>query len=305
VSRVLRVGLVGCGRVAERGYVPALRRASGVRLAAVADPDLERCERLAPGLPAYDGAAALLDAGAADALVLATPAETHLEDAGLAAARGVPTLVEKPPAPDAAAAAALARLDPPPWIAFNRRFDPQTRRLRSALPAGVPLELRLDLHYPADTWQAYTVVDDALLALGTHLIDLARWLARSDVVSVRSAAVEDRRASFELELVRGRARISCGRETKRLDVVEALDERGNRLARRTARRTREAARRLARPGAPNSLVALFVAELEAFARAAAGDGESPLATAADGAAVMQALEAVRRSARAGGAVCPV
>ncbi|MFL5945308.1 MAG: hypothetical protein ACJ74D_07910 [Gaiellaceae bacterium] len=33
----LRLGLIGCGLIAERGYLPALRRARGVRLVAVAD----------------------------------------------------------------------------------------------------------------------------------------------------------------------------------------------------------------------------------------------------------------------------
>ena len=48
----LDLGLIGCGRLAERGYLPALARARGVRLAAVADTVQERGARLAPGVPA-------------------------------------------------------------------------------------------------------------------------------------------------------------------------------------------------------------------------------------------------------------
>src|SRR5947207_8154917 len=72
---MLRLGLVGCGRLAERGYVPAAELADGVRLAAVADPVAERCERVAPGLPRFASAAELLNAHAADLVVLATPAK--------------------------------------------------------------------------------------------------------------------------------------------------------------------------------------------------------------------------------------
>jgi hypothetical protein len=38
----LRLGLVGCGRLAERGYVRAVARAKGVEIVAVADPDRSR-----------------------------------------------------------------------------------------------------------------------------------------------------------------------------------------------------------------------------------------------------------------------
>ena len=38
MSSTLRIGLVGCGRVAERYYLPALARAEAARLVAIADP---------------------------------------------------------------------------------------------------------------------------------------------------------------------------------------------------------------------------------------------------------------------------
>ena len=50
--------------------------------------------------------------------------------------------------------------------------------------------------------------------------------------------------------------------------------------------------RLRRPTS-TALVALLVAQLEEFAAAARGEPASTLATAADGAAVMEAMEAIR------------
>ncbi len=104
-------GLIGCGRIAERVYILAMARVPGVRLAAVADPVLDRCERAAPGVPAFTSAAELIGARVVDALVLLTPAAVHLADARLAANAGLPTLVEKPPASTLAEAFELARLE--------------------------------------------------------------------------------------------------------------------------------------------------------------------------------------------------
>ena len=64
----VRLGLIGCGLIAERGYGPALERADGVRLAAVADPVRARCAQVAPGVPAFGSAAEMLEAGAGDVL---------------------------------------------------------------------------------------------------------------------------------------------------------------------------------------------------------------------------------------------
>jgi len=292
----LRLGLVGCGRLAERGWLPAVARTAGVRLAAVADPVRSRCERLAPGIPAYESAAELIAAGAADALVLATPASAHLADARLAANAGLAVLVEKPPAADAAEAEALAGLQPPPWIGFNRRFDPSLRRLLARLPGRGRLELVLEQHRPAGAWEAYVVSDDALLSLGPHLIDLARWLTGSEIELVRAVEVGSDHAELELELARGPARISCATARARRDRIEARGGGGELVGRHSGGLLERAVGRLFHPGAPDSLVRLLVLELEELAVAARGGAAPTLATAADGLAVMRAIEAARSSA---------
>jgi predicted dehydrogenase len=90
----VRIGLVGCGRLAERGYVPALSEADGVQLVAVADPVSERCAAVAPGVAQFASAAAMVGSSALDALILASPAAAHLPDARIAAAAGLHTLIE-------------------------------------------------------------------------------------------------------------------------------------------------------------------------------------------------------------------
>ena len=298
----LLIGLAGCGRLAEIGYLPALERAEGIRLAALADRDPGRCERLHVDVPAYAVAEELLDAGGVDALVLATPVAAHLPDARLAAGRGVPTLVEKPPAPDARAAAAMAALEPPPWIGFNRRFEDGRDMLRAAARRPGEVEMSLLLHYRRRAWGAQAVADEALLDLGPHLVDLARWLSGREPRSVAAVSVGPEHADFSLDLGEGgRARVSCAANRPHRELVEVRGAGGRRLARCRVGGVRPAlVGRVARRRGDHPLVNSLVRQLEAFGRAVRGTGDRDLATAADGYAAMTVIDAVHRSAAEGG-----
>ena len=177
---------MGCGRVAERGWIPALARVESAELAAVADIDPERCAVVAPGTPAFASAEELIRAVGVDAVVIATPAAAHMSEARSVAAAGQPSIVEKPPAPDAAGARLLAALEPTPRIGLNRRFDPSLFDLRARLPEREALSIRLAFHYRRASWAPRVVTDEALLDLGPHLIDLAYWLSDSPLHRVRS-----------------------------------------------------------------------------------------------------------------------
>ena len=192
VTGPVRIGLVGAGRLAEVGYLPAAAAARDVVVGGVAEPDPVRRDRiaaLARGVPAFADAAALLAGTDVDALVLATPAAAHLGDARLGAVEGLPVLVEKPPAPDRAGAAELAALEPAPYVALNRRFDPAIAALRAATPTGAEVAVVAEIAYRRGGWGTHAVADDALLDLGPHLVDLARWITKADVTRVRRASV--------------------------------------------------------------------------------------------------------------------
>jgi predicted dehydrogenase len=296
VADVLRIGLVGCGLLAERGYVPALARARGVTLAAVADPVSDRCRRAAPGVPAFGSAGELIDSALADALVLATPVDLHVPDARRAAAAGLPVLVEKPPAPDLEGAAMLTRLRPEPRLGFNRRFEPAVEHLRARVPADGSLELRLRLHVRAGSWRPYVARDDVLLDLGPHLVDLASWLSGAAATSVQ-AKIGRERAALDLTLAdgRGRAVIRVARNRPHAERIEVRAA-GGRVAGRQRSGWRTGFLRREHP-----LVPSLAAQVESFARAVSGAEEPVLATAEDGVAVLAVLEAARRSAERSGA----
>jgi predicted dehydrogenase len=301
----MRLGVAGCGRITERGYIPAALSTPGVEIVAFTDPDQERLERClrewgqAGKAEGFDGIAPLLERTSIDLLVVAAPAATHVPLAEAAAAAGVRSLVEKPPAADLDGAQRLAALDPEPLVAFNRRFL-QGVELREAVPSEGWLELDLELRFQRAGWGAHEARDEALLDAGVHLIDLACHLSGATPVAVRRAETSTERAEFELELSRGRARLSCATDRRYRELVEIRDRAGRLLGRSVLGQVRGKVAALR--GAPDPLVLSLGRQL-----AALHDGEQ-LATAHDGAVVMSVIDAVRQSADLGGAevtVAPV
>jgi myo-inositol 2-dehydrogenase / D-chiro-inositol 1-dehydrogenase len=300
----LRLGLVGCGRLAELGYAPAARAATGVAFVAVSDPDRERRGLVAAklGASAYAGPAELLAATALDGIVVSTPPEHHEDVARLVAQAGLPALVEKPPAPDAAGALRIAGLVPAPWIGFNRRFD-QGLHLDRRIPNFGDVHLRLVLHYRRKSWRPVSRGDDALLDLAPHLIDLALMLTGALPVAVRAQS-ERERAGLVMATSRGDVHIECATDRPHREFIEVRDAAGHRIARvKRGGRKRAIATRLVPGGHP--LVRSLARQLDAYGRALRGQDSGPLATAAEGAATMCVLDAARRSDAVGGDTVPV
>ncbi|HEX7294021.1 MAG TPA: Gfo/Idh/MocA family oxidoreductase, partial [Solirubrobacterales bacterium] len=263
----MRLGIAGCGRITELGYIPGALAAEEVTIAAFADPNAERRERCldlwaeggaeARGFPDL---ASLLEAEPIDLLIVAAPLQHHLPLAEEAAAAGVRSLVEKPPAPDLSGAQQLAALDPEPLLAFNRRFL-QGQELRDAIPAEGWLELDLELRFRRDAWGAHESHDEALLDAGIHLIDLACHLSGATPIAVRHARIEPERAELELELSRGRAKISCATDRSHRETIEVRDRAGRSLARSAWGGLRSRLGGLL--GKPNPLVLSLRRQLEA------------------------------------------
>jgi predicted dehydrogenase len=295
----LRLGLVGCGRLAERGYAPAVARADGIEIVAVADLSRSRRGLLAAklGASAHTRTSELLAAGPLDGLIVCSTPEHHEEAATQAAAAGIPALVEKPPAPDAAGALRLAALTPAPYCGFNRRFDQGAEIARRVPPTG-DLELHLVLHYRRASWRPLQRGEDALLDLGPHLIDLALVLTGAVPIATRAQATRER-AGIALATSRGTVRIECATNLPYRELVEIRDGDGRRIARASrGGRVRGVAGRVA-PGV-HPLVGSLRAQLQAYGRALRGEDPGLLATAAEGAAVMCVLDAARRSDAVGG-----
>ena len=139
---MISVGLIGYGY-----WGPNLARnfaeTDGVRLSAVADQRPDRRAAVArryPGTATCEAAAELIDRSDVDAVVIATPLDTHFPLAKAALERGKHVLVEKPFAASKAEAETLASLADARGVRLmvdhTFVYNGAVRRIRSLIDAG-------------------------------------------------------------------------------------------------------------------------------------------------------------------------
>jgi len=207
-----RIGLMGCGAVAEFGHVPAIRITPDLELVALFDPDPVRVNLLAsmaPGATPYTNVEAFFDSGL-DAVVVASPAGVHVQNVLMAAERGVHVLCEKPLAMDDHDAErmieAMEAAGKNLWTAFVYRFSPVALQIRDWVREGIVGEIRSlrliydwDLHgqwersaegewQHSKVWQGRMLEGGPMVDCGVHQIDLARWWLGAEVTEFRSSA---------------------------------------------------------------------------------------------------------------------
>jgi predicted dehydrogenase len=193
----LRVGVIGAGMWGARAHLPALVACSGVDVVALADPDVRRAEEVAEQFGIRhtfaDGDALLAQVDKLDAVVIATPTDTHHDLVLAACARGVHTLCEKPLAYDLAQAREMvAALDARGLVGrlgFLFRFSPVVERMKRLVDEGHIGQVQLlesltinaqfidparPLHWKMEQARAHGGV---FVEYGAHSIDLALWLA--------------------------------------------------------------------------------------------------------------------------------
>jgi myo-inositol 2-dehydrogenase/D-chiro-inositol 1-dehydrogenase len=179
-----KVALLGAGRM---GQVHGRNAAANPRLdlTHIVDPNPE----VAAGLAAELGCAvSTLDAVLADpalaGVLVATSTSTHLDVVLAALKAGKAVFCEKPLDLDLARlrahAAELATPPAPLYVAFNKRFDPNFRGLKTRIADGEigALEtLQLISHDPAPPPPAFIPTSGGLFRDFTiHDFDMARWL---------------------------------------------------------------------------------------------------------------------------------
>jgi len=93
----IRIGIIGCGAIAEEMHIPCVLRASEATLSALVDSDFARASELARINGGAVAGVRLDDvADQLDAVILATPPHTHLSLVQKACSRGLHVLCEKP-----------------------------------------------------------------------------------------------------------------------------------------------------------------------------------------------------------------
>ena len=219
-ERLLRIGVLGCGPMAQFAHFDACRKARNAELYAICDlaDDLRR--RMAgihgPRI-AYPDYAAMLADPHVEAVIIAIADEFHVAAALQAIDAGKHVLVEKPLGTtiescrelrDRAAAAGLVV-----QVGNNRRFDPGIAFARRFITEEMGERIALKLWY-YDSVYRYTMTDNLqpipiasakalrpegdpkanrrryyLLTHGSHLVDTARFLG-GPIAAVRARVLE-------------------------------------------------------------------------------------------------------------------
>ena len=189
----LRVGFIGTGW-ADRIQIPAFRL-GGLTIQAIASAHVERAQAAAARQDIPDVHATwheLIESDRVDIVSICAPPPLHREMAVAALQAGKHVICEKPTAlnvaeAEAMLAAAQAAPNQLAIIDHELRFHPQRRQLRQLVKDGyVGTVLHVQLERlggerlnPAQPWSWWSDADQGggiLGAVGSHLIDLARWL---------------------------------------------------------------------------------------------------------------------------------
>ncbi|HTQ09435.1 MAG TPA: Gfo/Idh/MocA family oxidoreductase [Fimbriimonadaceae bacterium] len=206
----MRLGLIGCGNVAEFGHLPAILSTPGLELTALLDPVPGRAEDYARrfGGKAFTSSDAFFKERL-DVVTVTSSAPAHLQNVLEAAKHGVHVMCEKPIAmtdrEGARMVAAMKKAGKEFFVGFCYRFSPVAQQIRRWVAEGVVGEIKCvrlvyiwGLHGqymqdPDGKWiespyyLGRMVEGGPLVDCGVHQIDLARWWLRSDPANWSSA----------------------------------------------------------------------------------------------------------------------
>ena len=198
MSSRVNVGLIGAGRIGRLHAGHLTFRIPQADLLAVSDIILEAAQRCAAdlGIPtATQDHRAIMENPAIEAVVICSSTDTHAQMIEEAAAAGKHIFCEKPIDFDLAridrALAAVEEAGVKLQVGFNRRFDPNFRRVRELVAAGKigqPHILRITSRDPAPPPIEYIKVSGGIfLDMTIHDFDMARYLIGGEVEEIYAA----------------------------------------------------------------------------------------------------------------------
>jgi len=195
----LRFGVIGAGRIGKIHAENLATRIAGVEVAAIADVDFKAAQDVAAHLHipvALEDYHAILSDPTIDAVAICSSTDTHAKIVVEAAKAGKHIFCEKPIDYDLAkidaALDAVEKAAVKLQIGFNRRFDPNFRKVRAMVADGKigdPHIIRITSRDPAPPPVSYVKVSGGMfLDMTIHDFDMARYLSGSEVEEVYVAA---------------------------------------------------------------------------------------------------------------------
>jgi myo-inositol 2-dehydrogenase/D-chiro-inositol 1-dehydrogenase len=194
----VNVGLVGTGRIGRLHAEHLAFRIPQANLLAVSDIVAEAAQRCAAALDvptAVQDHRAIMENPDIEAVVICSSTDTHARMIEEAAAAGKHIFCEKPIDFDLAridrALAAVENAGVKLQIGFNRRFDPNFKRVHDLIAegkVGQPHILRITSRDPAPPPIEYVKVSGGIfLDMTIHDFDMARYLVGSEVEEIYAA----------------------------------------------------------------------------------------------------------------------
>lgn len=205
IERMARIGVMGCGVVADYGHLPAIVKTPGLELVAVFDPLEANAVRAGNrfGAKHFTRQDAFLESGL-DAVVICSPVPFHRDNVFAAAERGLHILCEKPLGMDDEEVESMIRFCEAKGVGFATgfvyRYSPVSQTIRQWVREGAIGEVRAlrlsyvwELHGRYDQgpdggwrenprWVGRMLEGGPMVDCGVHSIDLARWWLGKEVV---------------------------------------------------------------------------------------------------------------------------
>jgi myo-inositol 2-dehydrogenase/D-chiro-inositol 1-dehydrogenase len=194
----IRVGVLGAGRIGKIHARNLATAIPGARVVAIADPVYEPARELAGQLNVPLATAnyrEIIDNPEIDAVAVCSSTNTHAQMIIEAARAGKQIFCEKPIAYDLKkideALGAAEKAGVLLQIGFNRRFDPNFKKVREMVAAGKvgnPQILRITSRDPAPPPIEYVKVSGGLFFdMTIHDFDMSRYLMGADVEEIYAA----------------------------------------------------------------------------------------------------------------------
>jgi myo-inositol 2-dehydrogenase/D-chiro-inositol 1-dehydrogenase len=194
----INVGIIGAGRIGRVHAENLAYRIPEAELVAISDVFVEAAEKLGAELgvsAVYQDHRRILEDERIEAVLICSSTDTHAQFIEEAAGAGKQIFCEKPIALDLdkidRALAAVEQAGVKLMIGFNRRFDPNFRRVHDVVATGAvgePHLLRITSRDPAPPPAEYVRVSGGIfLDMTIHDFDMARFLVGREVESVYAA----------------------------------------------------------------------------------------------------------------------
>jgi myo-inositol 2-dehydrogenase/D-chiro-inositol 1-dehydrogenase len=196
--KTIHVGVIGAGRIGKIHAGNLATRIQGVELTAVADTNLDSAKDLALKLnviDVYSDYHKILEDKKIDAVAICSSTDTHAKILIEAANFGKHIFCEKPIDHNLAkideALLAVRKSGVKCQIGFNRRFDPNFKKVKEMVKEGKIGELhmlRITSRDPAPPPAEYVKISGGMfLDMTIHDFDMARYLSDSEVSEVYAA----------------------------------------------------------------------------------------------------------------------